>query len=266
MEPTSLRGPLGVLRAAVTFGLGLALLLVAGRARALEVPELRARVNDYAKVLSESARTNLEARLAAHESKTGHQFAVLTVPSLEGDPLEDFSIRTVEKWKLGHAKVDDGLLLLVAQREHKVRIEVGYGLEGHITDALSSRIIRDTIVPEFRKGDYDAGITRGMNALLGADGDADPGAPAPKSPPPSPGLPLPLLLFFPVLGLFWWLRRGSYGGYGTRGPWGGYRGGYWGGGYGGGGFGGGGSWGGGAGGGFSGGGGGFGGGGASGSW
>ncbi len=255
MNPTSLRGLLGVLRSVVGLGFGLILLLVAARARALEVPALRGRVNDYANVLPESARQSLEARLAAHEAKTGHQFAVLTLPSLEGDALEDFSIRAVEKWKLGHAKVDDGLLLLVVQREHKVRIEVGYGLEGHITDALSSRIIRNTIVPEFRRGDYAAGITQGMNALLGADGDAEPGAPAPQSPPPSPGVPWPLVMFLPILGLFWWLRRG---GYGTRGP-GGYGGGYWGGGYGGG------SWGGG-GGGFSGGGGGFGGGGASGSW
>jgi uncharacterized protein len=266
MKLPSLRPPIGIIRSVVALALVLGLLLVAGRARALDVPELRGRVNDYANVLPEAARQSLDARLAAHEAKTGHQFAVLTIPSLEGDTLEDFSIRTVEKWKLGHAKVDDGLLLLVAEREHKVRIEVGYGLEGHITDALSSRIIRNTIVPEFRRGDYPAGITQGMNALLSADGDAQPGAPAPNSPPPpAPGFPLPLLLFLPMLGLFWWLRRGSYGGYGGRGLGGGYRGGYWGGGYGGG------SWGGGggggfSGGGFSGGGGGFGGGGASGSW
>jgi uncharacterized protein len=252
----------------------LALLLVAPSLLALEPPALSGRVNDYAHLLPAETARALTDRLAAHEQKTGHQFVVLTIPSLEGDPLEDFSIRTVEKWKLGHAKVDDGLLLLVVQRERKVRIEVGYGLEGHITDALSSRIIRNTIVPAFRGGDYAGGIEQGVFALLRADGD-DPG-PAARTvrgaPPPSSGSGSslwPLLFFAPIVLLFLWLRGRGSGGYGPGGRLGGgyygrgYRGGYWGGG---GGFGGGGFGGGGGGGGFSGGGGGFGGGGASGSW
>jgi uncharacterized protein len=249
-------------------------LFFASHAAALEPPALSGRVNDYARLLPADRANSLTAELAAHEQKTGHQFVVLTIPSLEGDSLEDFSIRTVEKWKLGHAKVDDGLLLLVAEREHKVRIEVGYGLEGQITDALSSRIIRNTIAPAFRQGDYPGGIEQGVAALLRADGDAAAGGARPvREEPPGSGFSIfSLFLLAPLLLTFIWLRRASSGGYGTRGPWGGYRGGYWGGGggywggggFGGGGFGGGG--GGGGGGGFSGGGGGFGGGGASGGW
>ena len=273
MNSKSPRGGFGALAGLFSALLVLALLLVAGRAVALEPPALTGRVNDYTKLLPADTARALTDRLAAHEQKTGHQFAVLTIPSLEGDALEDFSIRAVEKWKLGHAKVDDGLLLLVVQRERKVRIEVGYGLEGHITDALSSRIIRGTIVPAFRRGDYAGGIEQGVFDLLRADGD-DPGAAARTvrgAPASGSGSSLwPLLFFAPIVLLFLWLRGASSGGYGTRGRWGGYGGGgYWGGGGGyggGGGFGGGGFGGGGGGGGFSGGGGGFGGGGASGSW
>jgi uncharacterized protein len=266
MKRTSLCDSNGTACLLVTLAVALVALLVGGVARALEPPVLSGRVNDYANLLPAQSKQALDARLAAHEAKTGHQFAVLTIPSLEGDSLEDFSIKTVEKWKLGHAKVDDGLLLLVAEREHRVRIEVGYGLEGHITDALSSRIIRNTIVPAFRQNDYAGGIEQGMSALLRADGDEQPGAPTPRAAPPSGGgssLFL-LVMLLPVLGLLLWLRgTGSSGGYGGRGGYGGY-GGYWGGGgYGGGSWGGGG---GGGGGGFSGGGGDFGGGGASGSW
>lgn len=272
MKSKSLRDGLGALRGLFSALIVLALLLVAGSAAALEPPALTGRVNDYAHLLPADRARALTDRLAAHEQKTGHQFVVLTIPSLEGDPLEDFSIRTVEKWKLGHAKVDDGLLLLVAQRERKVRIEVGYGLEGHITDALSSRIIRNTIVPAFRGGDYPGGIEQGVFELLRADGDDQGGATRTTSGAraPNSGSSLwPLLFFAPIVFLFLWLRGRSGGGYGTGGRFGGggyygrgYRGGYWGGGggFGGGGFGGGG------GGGFSGGGGGFGGGGASGSW
>src|SRR5262245_11249614 len=121
--------PLRRLVAALAAALGLALVLWSRPVLALEPPALVARVNDLAELLPADSERSLEQMLADHERKTGHQFAVLTIPSLEGDPLEDFSIRTVEKWKLGHAKTDDGLLLLVVKNERKVRIEVGYGLE-----------------------------------------------------------------------------------------------------------------------------------------
>jgi uncharacterized protein len=244
--------------------------LFAGRASALEVPPLSGRVNDLAGVLSADAKARLESQLAQYEHSSGHQFALLTLKSLEGDALDDFSLRVVERWKLGKKGKDDGLLLLVVTADHKVRIEVGYGLEGSITDALSSRVTRNVIAPAFRKGDYEGGIERALGALMTAGSDGKVEIPdAPKSASPRApaigvgGVILLMLLLGPLLtGLF--ASRGSRRG--RRGPWssgavlGGGFGGFGSGGFGGGGFGGGG------GGGFSGGGGSFGGGGASGSW
>src|SRR5690606_23361020 len=105
------------------------------------------RVVDRASLLSGDEARALEKRLAEFESATGHQFALLTVPSLEGDSIEDFSMRVVEAWKLGAARRDDGLLLLVVPKDKTMRIEVGYGLEGAIPDALAGRIIRHTLAP-----------------------------------------------------------------------------------------------------------------------
>ena len=108
----------------------------------------------------------LEQQLAAFERDTGHQVVVLTIPSLEGDPLEDFSIRVAEAWKIGKKGSDTGAILLIAQKERKLRIEVGYGLEGVLPDATANRIIRDVIVPRFRANDYGGGIEAGVNAIL----------------------------------------------------------------------------------------------------
>jgi uncharacterized protein len=242
-----------------------ALLFFVTRAEALAVPKLEGRVNDYADVLSPDAEQRINRTLEAHEKATGQQFAVLTIKSLEGDPLEDFSIRTVEAWKLGREKQDDGLLLLVVKDDRKVRIEVGHGLEGSITDALSSRVIRSVIVPSFKTGDYARGIEGALNVLIrhetgGATELAEPPTPRQGSRKVSPLFAL-LLFVVPFLIPFFILSRMS-GGRGRWGRSGGFYGGYggWGGGGGfGGGFGG-------SSGGFSGGGGSFGGGGASGSW
>src|SRR5262245_10271229 len=105
-------------------------------ARALDVPPLGARVNDAAQLLSASERAALEAKLAAYEAQSGQQFVLVTVPSLEGDPIEDFSIRVAEKWKIGQRGKDDGLIVVVARDDRKMRIEVGYGLEGDVTDVF----------------------------------------------------------------------------------------------------------------------------------
>jgi len=252
---------------ALAFGLAFAVLLVVGPAFALAVPSIDGRVNDHAGLLPPERAQHLDQRLGEYEKKTGHQFVLLTVESLEGDALEDFSLRTVEQWKVGRKKVDDGLLLLIVKKERKVRIEVGYGLEGSITDATSSRVIRRIVAPAFRSNDYAGGIEQAFTALMDADqtpagertGAARPGVRSSSG-------PLKLLLFLLLpFGLLWLLRRGGGSGGGMGG--GGWRsGGYYGGGFGGGGFGGGGFGGGSGGGGFSGGGGGFGGGGASGSW
>jgi uncharacterized protein len=123
------------------------------------VPELWGqRVHDEAHVLKAETVDLLEKELALYEDSTTNQVAILIVQSLDGDVLEDYSIRVVEKWKLGSKKNDNGVLLLIAVDDHKMRIEVGQGLEGVLTDAMSNRIIRNDMAPEFRRGDYDAGV------------------------------------------------------------------------------------------------------------
>lgn len=139
-------------------------------ARALDVPPLQGRVNDAAGVLQPAEREALEQRLRAFESQTQHQFALLTLPTLDGEAIEDFGIRVAEAWKLGAKGKDDGLILLVAVQERRVRIEVGYGLEGEIPDALAGRVIRDVITPRFREGHHAEGINLAFDVLMKAAG------------------------------------------------------------------------------------------------
>ena len=216
-------------------------------ARALDVPPLRGRVNDLAGLLDATQAQALEQKLAAYERGSGHQFALLTLPSLEGDSLEDFSIRVVEAWKLGKKGRDDGILVLVAQQDRKMRIEVGYGLEGDVPDAIASRVIHEVMQPAFRSGDFYGGLNQAFDYLMRAAGGESVTIPEHRTQRQGAPLSLFMLLviglvlfrFFGPLGL---LMMGSSLGGGHR--------------YSGGGFGGG----------FSGGGGGFGGGGASGGW
>ena len=134
-------------------------------AAALEVPALKGRVNDYGGMLSPETESRIEALLKELEEKDSTQVAVLTVPSLGGDSLEDFSIRVAERWKIGRKGFDNGVILLIARDDRKVRIEVGYGLEGRLTDLTAGRIIRDRIVPEFRAGRFDQGVLNGVAAI-----------------------------------------------------------------------------------------------------
>jgi uncharacterized protein len=246
--------------------LGCACALLSSVAHAADVPQLRAHVNDYAKVLPPDRAQALEDRLTEYERATGHQLALLTVQSLAGDAIEDYSMRAAERWKLGRKGADDGLILVIVPSEHKMRIEVGYGLEGVIPDAIAARIVRDVLTPAFRRNDYAGGIDAAFAVLMheAGGGGAEPARErAPKATSPWAALPtlLPLLLFIAIAVL----SRIAGGGRGRRGLWAGGLG--YGAGFGaGGGFGGGGFGGGGGGGGFGGGGGGFGGGGASGSW
>ena len=230
--------------------------LVAPSARALDVPALRGHVNDLAGLLSASESQTLEAKLTSHEEATGQQLALLTIKSLEGQPIENYAIAVAEKWKLGRKKQDDGLVMVIAVDDHKIRIEVGYGLEGDIPDALASRVIREVMAPAFRAGQPGTGVSSAFDLLMArARGEAvEP--PKPKARKRSgagvvPFLWLVFIAFF-ILSRIGGGRRG-------RGPmfFGGVGGGFGGGGFGGGG---------GGGGGFGGGGGGFGGGGASGRW
>lgn len=127
------------------------------------VPELWGiRVHDDAHALKQETVDQLEKELKAYEDSTSNQVAILIVQSLDGDVLEEYSLRIAEKWKLGTKNKDNGVLLLVAVDDHKMRIEVGQGLEGVLTDAQSNRIIRNEIAPEFRRGDYDAGVKAGI--------------------------------------------------------------------------------------------------------
>lgn len=132
----------------------------------LDVPPLTGRIVDLAHVLPSSTVESLAAQLAAHETQSSNQVAVLIVPSLEGESLEEFSHRVATTWKLGQKGTDNGVLLIVAIKERKVRIEVGYGLEGVLTDARSAQIIRNEIVPRFRAGDMAGGVTGGINAIV----------------------------------------------------------------------------------------------------
>lgn len=136
-------------------------------AAALEVPPLTGRIVDHAHLLPADRAAALSDELAAHEARTGNQVALLTLPSLEGEPLEEFTHRVATTWKLGRKGTDNGVLILVVPGDRKIRIEVGYGLEGTLTDAKSSRIIREEMAPRFRTGDFAGGITAGVRAVLG---------------------------------------------------------------------------------------------------
>ncbi|MEP9351276.1 TPM domain-containing protein [Xanthobacter sp. KR7-225] len=147
----------------------LAALLVAGAAPAraeLTFPPLTGRVVDAARVLDPATRAALDAKLAAQEEKATDQFVVATVPSLQDTSIEDYANRLFRAWRLGQEKKNNGVLLLVAPNERKVRIEAGYGLEGILTDAVASAIIRNAIVPAFKAGDMAGGIVKGADAIL----------------------------------------------------------------------------------------------------
>lgn len=141
------------------------LFLLPAAAHALDVPQLQGRVNDYAGILSPQGKSAVERELAALEQSDSTQVVVLTVPTLQGASLEEFSIRVAEAWRIGQKGLDNGAILLVAKAERKIRIEVGRGLEGKLTDLVSGRIIRDRIAPRFKAGDFDGGILAGVQAV-----------------------------------------------------------------------------------------------------
>ena len=243
----------------------LILLLLATPALASEpkFPPLTGRVVDDAGVLNPYTVGQLTLMLADHERATGEQVVVVTLKSLQGYTIEDYGYQLGRNWGIGQKGVNNGAMLIVAPKEHKVRIEVGYGLEGTLTDAISATIIQNYILPSFKLGDFNAGILAGATSIVQVLGGSS------ISPPPPPQ-PLTFwqgpweivliwgLLFFGAWGYFlvlWWRHRNdphswtTYGGDGwSSGSYGGA------------------SSGGGGSGGFSGGGGSFGGGGASGSW
>jgi len=144
----------------------LALVLAAGARADVAVPPLQARVTDLTGTLSADQKTRLEDELKAFEARKGSQIAVLLVPTTQPEAIEQYSIRVVEQWKLGRKGVDDGVLLLVAKEDRALRIEVGYGLEGVIPDAVAKRVVDDIIAPYFKQGDFYGGIEAGVNRLI----------------------------------------------------------------------------------------------------
>jgi uncharacterized protein len=140
---------------------------------AFDFPPLTGRVVDQANVMTAASRTDVDTKLKNLEDKSGIQLVVATVKSLQGGDIETFANELFRTWKLGQAQKNNGVLLLVAPAEHKVRIEVGYGLEGTLTDALSSVIISSAIVPRFKSGDFSGGIERGVDGIISVlSGDA----------------------------------------------------------------------------------------------
>lgn len=194
----------------------LAALSLAAQAQQPEVPYLSGRVVDDAEILKPDTRRRITEQLQAHERKTTNQIAVLTVPTLRGESVEEYAVRVFEHWKLGQKGKDNGVLVVVAPQDRRMRIEVGYGLEGTLTDASASRIIRDVMTPRFRAGDYDGGVAQGVAAIVGRL-EGSPAA-VEESPPqaqPSEFIPAPAMalhekvlfgaFIFGIIGLFTFL-------------------------------------------------------------
>lgn len=257
--------------AVLTVFLAFLFLATAATAATPKFPPLTGRVVDEAHILSPAAAEKLTAELGDLEQKTGRQLVVATIPDLQGYEIEDYGYQLGRAWQLGRKGVNDGAILLLAPNQHKVRIEVGYGLEPVLTDALTSVILQRKVLPQFRSGHMEQGVVDGAEALIAQlslpDDQAKAQVAKAEAAPPAPqygarnvGPHIPVIIIILVIfwvisallrrggGGLWWLPflflGGRGGGWGEGGGWGG----------------------GGGGGGFSGGGGSFGGGGSSGSW
>jgi uncharacterized protein len=168
----------------------------------LPVPALRSRVTDQAGILSPEQAAAIERRLEAFERRKGSQVAVLIVPSTAPEAIEQYSIRVASAWQLGREGIDDGALLVVATDDRALRIEVGYGLEGVLTDAASRRIVDEIIVPRFREGDFYGGIDAGIDRMIAViDGEPlpEPQASSPGGDALAPVLPI-VVVFALTLG------------------------------------------------------------------
>jgi len=185
---------------------GLALLTAGAPALAADqvaVPPLRARVTDLTGTLSSAEQQALETKLAAWEQQTTNQLAVLIVPTTQPETIEEYGIRAAEAWKLGQKGKDNGALLLVAKNDRRMRIEVGYGLEGDLPDVTARRIIGDTITPYFAKGQFAAGIDAGVDRIIAVVSGTEPPPPraAPQRRAHSGGMDFGNLILFLLIGV-----------------------------------------------------------------
>lgn len=188
--------------------------LLAVSAAALDIPPAPTQwFTDGAGLLDSSQASALNQKLAAFEQQSGHQFIIYTFRSLEGEAIEDFTIRAAERWKVGQAKYDNGLIVFVFVAERKIRIEVGYGLEGTITDAYSSRVIREIMAPRFQQGDWAGGLNAAADALMsrirGGEKDVEPlSGPSGEGKASIPSVLVMLLLFIFIFFVLPSLLRG----------------------------------------------------------
>jgi len=137
-------------------------------AAVVPIPTLQGRVNDFANILTPQERAELSSQLATYERETTHQIAILTVATLHGEPIESFSLRVANSWKLGQKGVDNGVLVTMVLQDHKARIELGKGLSRFVSDATAADIMNGLMVPEFRLKHYGKGIQRGVERLMDA--------------------------------------------------------------------------------------------------
>jgi uncharacterized protein len=201
------------MRISLSLSSGLALLCLACTfALALDFPVLTGRVVDQADVMSQESRAGITAKSQALEQQSGIQLVVATVKSLEGGDIETYANELFRTWKLGQEQKNNGVLMLVAPNEHKVRIEVGYGFEGTLTDALSSVIISSAIIPRFKSGDFSGGIDRGVDGIIsvlnGNTADWQPQSLLRTDDPGALNTLFPILGFFAVALILWLIIAG----------------------------------------------------------
>jgi len=154
------------MKTTLTFLWLLFLLLKASILPAADIPYLTGRVTDNAQILSETTRQSLTAILKEHEDRTSNQIVILTVPTINGESIEEYAVDVFDAWQLGQKDEDNGILIVVVPNDRRMRIEVGYGLEATLTDAMAGRIIQFLMTPKFKNGDYDGGISDGVKAII----------------------------------------------------------------------------------------------------
>lgn len=185
--------------AALLLGAGLAAYPGGAAYADVAVPPLKSRVTDLTGTLNAQQKSELESRIAAFEARRGSQIAVLLLPTTKPEEIEQYAIRVAEAWKIGRRKVDDGLILVVAKDDRRLRIEVGYGLEGAIPDSVAKRVIDERIAPRFRDGDFYGGVRDGVDQLIRlAEGEKLP-PPQAARPGGGSGLAIPMEWIIPAL-------------------------------------------------------------------